>query len=201
MKLLRMMAVVTTALLATTNADAHPFHASATEIEWNADSQRFEVAMQLRIADLEDAISAKMKSRFRLETDPERKAYVQAYLQEKFSITFAEQRQCRLHWIGCELELHDVWVYFEAESIPASDAEPAVTIQNTGTQKISSWDGLFRASTSTAARTQQTVRIQNTVLLELQPEQVNLVSVKIGVDRATTSFHHQKRDAETLAVR
>ena len=194
MSLFRTASMFVALLVITTSADAHPFHASTTEIEWNAETQRFEVAMRLRIADLEDAISARIKSRFRLESDSKRDKHLQAYLQETCSITFEQHRACRLHWMGCELELHDVWVYFEAESVAPTGAD--ANVKDLASQKIESWDGLFR-DTSTASLGQG-VRIRNTVLLEIQPEQVNLVSLRMGRRRVTTSFHQQKPDGEIL---
>lgn len=200
MSQLRTLFTAMTLLMVTSSlADAHPSHASTTEIEWNAKSKRFEVAMRLRIADVEDAISARIKSRFRLETDPDRKMHLQAYLQETFSITFEEHRQCRLHWVGCELELHDVWVFFEAESVAVADA--AAVQEKPRSQKIRSWDGLFRESSRESKP--HRIRIRNVTLLEIQPEQLNLVSVRMGagMSRLATSFHQQKRDAELLESR
>lgn len=198
MSLLRTISLLTASLVMSTATTAHPFHASTTEIEWNADSQRFEVAMRLRIADLEDAISAKIKTRFRVESDPKRQVRLQAYLQETFSISFVEHRQCTLHWVGYELELHDVWVYFEAESVPSADSAMAAPKPNVALDKVSSWDGLFRESTPKSL--QRNVRIRNTALLELQPEQVNSVSLRMGTSRLTTSFHQRQRDDQILQV-
>lgn len=171
-----------------TSVDAHPFHASVTEVEWNAKSQRFEVAMRLRIADLEDAISARINTRFRLEnslcTSKDAAVHLKSYLTDNFSVTYEVHELCRLHWVGCELELHDVWIYFEAESVgdlPVSN-----------TNKIDNWEGLLKAASQ--QQLQQAVRVRNSILTEIQVEQVNTTQIRIGSQKSKVTFDHKKRD-------
>ena len=185
-------------LLVSASACAHPFHASTTEIEWNSDSRRFEVATRLRISDLEDAVSAKQKSRFHLEADPQRHQPLQDYLQEHFSVTFADDQSCRMHWVGCELELHDVWIYVEIESVPGdSEQKYAVSAKTNDaitSRKISRWDDLFSAKNSRrgdeSAATSETnqIRIRNTALLEVQPQQVNLIVFTVNNRTVSTTL-------------
>lgn len=191
------MSALTGILLLPVVAHAHPFHASTTEIEWNATSERFEVAMKLRIVDLEDAISVQQGQRFRLEHSGDLKPLLQNYLQQHFAITFAEHAVCELRWIGHELELHDVWIYFEARSVADSNSYSksvsgagATVSERSGSvaQKATSsqpatdetshkltWDELLASAGPQAARPARQVRIRSSMLVDVQPEQVNLV--------------------------
>ena len=171
------------------NAAVHPSHSSMTEVEWNGKSNRFEVAMRLYIADLEDAISVRLNRRFHLETDKDAAKQVQQYLAEKFSLTSGINHNCRLHWVGMELELHDAWFYFEAESVPAK----AISSDLVGDGKtVDSWDELLNENAAGSQPSQQAtsgpfdaVHIKHSALTEVQPEQTNVVSVTVG--RRTSS--------------
>lgn len=58
-----MMVLISGTLVLRTDAvQAHPFHVSCTEMEWNERTQCFEVAMNLPLAGLEDAVSLSLAS-------------------------------------------------------------------------------------------------------------------------------------------
>lgn len=92
---------------------AHPFHACQTEVGWNDVSRRFEVAMQMGIADLEDALSVEHQRRIRLEHNADADSLLSAYVRTNFTISSRTAAAGRLLWIGHEFELHSVWLYFE----------------------------------------------------------------------------------------
>ena len=172
---------------------AHPEHFSVAEIEWNPDSARFEVAMRLRIADLEDALSAAENKRVGIESHPQIQQLVQAYLRKHFSVSFEGDTECVFHWVGMETELHDVWVYFEAESRAGrSDSGSRSTKQQPARRPESKaarrWDELFVRSKSDAPQLRPVV-IRNIVLFQIQPEQINTVSVKCGRQSETAAFN------------
>lgn len=186
--------VVIAALACSVSVGAHPNHVSTTEVEWNAESQRFEVAMRLRIADLEDAISAKIKSRFRLEESvrqhPDGSPHLQSYLRETFSLTFTGDKLCRLHWIGCELELHDAWIYFEAESVGNAAGK---SVRQAEPQKIKTWDSLMQRSP--VAIDHPVIHVQNKSLLEVQKEQVNVVTISYEGTKTTHTIDNTQQAA------
>ena len=177
----------------------HPSHSSITEIEWNADSERFEVPMKLSIADLEDAISVKLNRRFSLETDKDASSHAQAYLKERFAITRSEDHVCLLHWVGMELELHDAWFYFEAESRPSET--PRAVEKISGEQVVNSFDELLTSgvatnSTGSPSKSEKinSVRIKNAALTDVQPEQTNIVSLTVGRLSSSTVFTLKRFD-------
>lgn len=198
--------VAASLLFASSNVWAHPFHSSTTEIEWNASSGKFEVAMRLRIADLEDALSAIQKRRVNVETDPNRERFVKAYLQKHFSIGDRKDEKCLLHWVGMELELHDAWVYFEAEVAGKPPQSAEQQTEETQAQKttatVKSWDELFRrpGSSSTASRRSDTktvspIHVRCSVLLDLQPQQENVVTVTVDSDTESALLNGKVRTA------
>ena len=177
----------------------HPSHSSMTEIEWNADSERFEVAMKLSIADLQDAISVRLGRRFNLETDKDASSHVQAYLKERFAITRSEDHVCLLHWVGMELELHDAWFYFEAESRPSDNqsSDP----KEGDKPVVRSFDELLSSNVATnpnakpkKQETISSVRIKNAALTDVQPEQTNIVSLTVGRLSSSTVFTLKRFD-------
>lgn len=185
-------------VLTTSAAEAHSAHTSVTEVEWNKESQRFEVAMKLQIADLQDAISARQGKRVRVDGNGFANAALN-YLAENFSATFAEGQKCRLRWVGLELELHDAWLYFEAEPV---NEQPAVRNQvaatSTGPDRVKTWDELFDVAEQTSGGFKTTGRfgnrsvcIRNAMLCDIRPDQTNLVSIRVaGVTRSVV-FEHE----------
>lgn len=95
-------------------ADGHPAHSLVTEVEWNSVSARFEVAMKLDAAALEDSISVGIGDRFRLETSPDADRILAEFIAAHFRIAADRMFDCgTVRWAGHELQLHTVWLYFE----------------------------------------------------------------------------------------
>ncbi|MEZ6132732.1 MAG: DUF6702 family protein [Planctomycetaceae bacterium] len=179
--MVRLFAISMGILLSLSAVNAHPFHASTTEIEWNGESQRFEVAMKLRIVDLEDAVSRQQGSRFRIEHSSNVRPLLQQYLQKHFAITRGSDQETHLHWVGYELELHDVWIYFEAESVAYDTNASERPAENVKKKKPLTWDDLLaRSAVSDVSTPRTVVRIRNSVLTDIQPEQENLVVLTHG---------------------
>ncbi|HIE97584.1 MAG TPA: hypothetical protein EYG03_08335 [Planctomycetes bacterium] len=197
-------------LIAAPAAEAHSSHTSVTEAEWNENSQRFEIAMKLRIADLQDAISAKQGKRMRLHTGSPAAAILE-YLTENFCVTFTENQECRLRWVGMELELHDVWLYFEAEPVAEGRNTAFFSEQNAGQsampQKVGTWNELFVRHDGAKSRFEttgrfgeRTVRVRDTVLCDIQPDQTNLVTIRVAGVTQSLIFEHDHTSATTKSA-
>ncbi|MEM8732813.1 MAG: DUF6702 family protein [Planctomycetota bacterium] len=61
----------------------HPFHISLAEMEFNADTKRFEVSLKMHAADLENAIAQRTGKRIDVEEDGGEEQII-AYLNEHF---------------------------------------------------------------------------------------------------------------------
>lgn len=164
-------------LLLPTCALAHQSHTAVAEMEWNSQSQVFEVSMRLHIADLEDAISVRTGRKFRVESSPNVEQQVHAYLQDRFRIQSPHGVFDSLNWVGMELELHDTWVYFEVGRKSSGDSTTSAS-----QTRVERWEDLFstpkpgKESTAAASMTAGGLQVTNSVLFEVQPEQKNVVT-------------------------
>ncbi|GAB5442084.1 MAG: hypothetical protein Fues2KO_24330 [Fuerstiella sp.] len=196
-------------------AEAHPGHYSLTEIEFNPQNQRFEVAMCVRIADLQDALAMQAQRRISLEHDPQAAAAVQKYVAANFQISASESDRCFLHWVGHELTLHDVWIYFEVQlqdtstnqshGGSASDDSTTVTRSRQSSQLLTRPGSNAAASSHRSAtarwndflrptRERTSVTVKNSMLFDVQPEQMNLVSVRSGGQTKSATLSAAKTD-------
>lgn len=184
----RLLTAFAVLVLTMNTCQAHPNHIGVTEVEWNAKTGRFEVAMKLRATDLEDAISVITKKRWRLETAEDKERQIQSYLKQHFSITLNKHKACRLHWVGSELLLHDVWVYFEAESLPG-------LVEKTAEPEVLTFDELLSAKNPSSSD-QPAVVIRNTTLMEIQPEQTHIIAMMKQGRRTTCVLNKKQASAE-----
>jgi len=98
-------------------ATAHPFHTSTAEAEWNAESQRLEVALRVSGEDLEAALNLNAKERIKLDDSDAADEAIQSYLKESFVIRRTkEEEPLELHWVGKEATPKAVWLYFEVDA-------------------------------------------------------------------------------------
>lgn len=178
-------------------AGTHPGHYSTSEIEWNAATERFEIAMRLRISDFEDALSLQQKTRVSLESTRDPGKFVRSYLQQHFSITSGNSQSCRLHWVGMELELHDAWIYFEADAAKPVSRQTAHTpdTDQQGITSVTTWGELFGGTVPGESCQSPAVHIRNSVISDVQPEQTNLVTLKYKKNRTTISLSNGKFQA------
>ena len=104
---------------------AHPHHVSLAEVDWNEESRRLEVAMQVHAVDLEAALSRLRKERDRLEdADAERAA--RDYTFKAFQIRSANSVAAS-EWVGWEVGDRTVWLYFE---VPLSRIPDEMVLTN-----------------------------------------------------------------------
>ncbi len=145
----------------TSCATAHPFHQQMTELQWNARTGCWEVAMSLDIAALEDALSLRMQRRVRLEPIEPLQEEIIAYLKETFAVSAPPRLSGRsgserppggavIRWAGHELQLHSVWLYFEyVPAAPAARETPAA--HRSGSPESESFSFVTESPKSAAA--------------------------------------------------
>ncbi|MEZ6124881.1 MAG: DUF6702 family protein [Planctomycetaceae bacterium] len=177
----------------TSSVEAHPFHASIAEIEWNPRSARFEVALRINQAELEDAVSAVQGARFRIEDSAEVDPKLRTYIQHNFRVTFEPSDEAEFHWLGAEAELHEIWIYFE---IIPKKANPS-TENSPPTGRADRWEDLFPTEKSSSRKSiVDDVLVKNRLLFDVQPAQLNLIRLKCGRQRVSS-----QTTAETPSVR
>ncbi|GAA5505273.1 DUF6702 family protein [Novipirellula caenicola] len=111
----------------------HPVHETVSEVQWNPESKRFEIALRLHILD-QQWIEQQADKSAGIETAAVR------YLNKTFQIrpvggnaeknTDRKPSKAKIHWVGRKDEGSHVWWYFELqptlpETASASQSESA----------------------------------------------------------------------------
>ena len=94
-------------------AAAHPYSTSRGEMDWNADTGRFEVALEVLPEELVAMVSHELEAPFRLDTSPACDAAIAAYLARHFLWIEADDQPATLIFAGKELDFAATWLYFE----------------------------------------------------------------------------------------
>ena len=108
----------------------HPYHVSLAEVEFNAKSGNFEVALCVWPTDLEKALSTQEGRTVDLQQDKELDKALQRYVQRRFLIRSSEDKKDRdvqanleikagdvgsVRWVGHQVSLKQVWLFFEVK--------------------------------------------------------------------------------------
>jgi hypothetical protein len=159
---------------------AHPFHSTFAEVEWNEESQRVEVAYQIRSYDLEQALRAFHQQPIDLEKTDGLPKLLEEYFAATFYLNWEEgkasdtegestQRKSTIHWVGHEHTEKAAWVYFELDANGALDGK----------------------------------RLVNRVLIDILDEQSNVVELGMGHRVLTLQFdnRHSVRTIEKSSAK
>ena len=144
----------------------HPFHSTFTEMEWNFESRRFEVALQLPGLQIDDELSRLHERHINMETTEDAEQLLQKYIKSRFEVTGKGLDQCRLHWVGMEIDARNVWAYFEVELLPCPSA----------------------ADSASGDSMPEGLNIDCRFLVDSLPGQVNLITLINGTHRATAQL-------------
>ena len=104
----------------------HPVHETVSEVQWNRETQRFEIALRLHILDqqwienqadktqkIENVALGYLTKTFRIR--PIRDGKAETNKDSKSS-------KAKIHWVGRSEEGSHVWWYFEVEPVLANGA-------------------------------------------------------------------------------
>jgi hypothetical protein len=102
-------------LFFTGTARAHPYSASRAEVDWNAETGRFEVALAVLPEELVQMIESDRPTaeRFLLNATPECDAEIAEYLKRHFVAALPHGEVASLEWVGKEVSFEAAWLYFE----------------------------------------------------------------------------------------
>jgi len=92
---------------------AHPRHVSIAEAEWNAKTQRLEIALKVNPLDLEQALRRASNRPIDLDKSAGIDQLMQDYLARSFVVQEADGTRAKLIWVGHEADLKEAWLYFE----------------------------------------------------------------------------------------
>jgi hypothetical protein len=170
-------------LVMTTTAAAHPFHASIAEAEFNAKTNKIEVAMRLHPVDLEAVLRQIEGKPVDLDKTKNIDQLIVSYLAANFRIietgtafekaekveaatkSKADRKALKLHWVGKEIARKWAWVYFEFD-IPSR---------------------------------RENYVIANTVFFDRLDDQVNTVNFRDGERRWSKHFTIERTETGLLA--
>lgn len=136
-----LICVFSTSLLA-----AHPFHTSVAELDWNAQSGRWEVSVRIHAGDLELALAKHCGQACDIDS-PRATQQIKQYIESRFQLlthTLVERLTVdvdgsslttqpkvdasEMEWVGQEVEGGWMWLYFEL-SPPKLDQPLALVSQ------------------------------------------------------------------------
>lgn len=112
---------------AATAAAAHTYHTSLTRIDYNEKEKMAEITIQLFTHDLIPALEQEAKKNIDLEKTPDADKLILNYLNKRFILKDAGNREKQLNWVGKELEVDMVFVYVET---PLPDGLSGIRLQN-----------------------------------------------------------------------
>jgi len=101
--------------------DAHKFHASLAEAEYNDRDRRVEISLRLFPDDLEEALGRSSGIRVRLDDTPNVDRRAVAYLRERLALVDRDGHALDLEWVGMEIRVDEVWLYVQAPSTVGLD--------------------------------------------------------------------------------
>lgn len=97
---------------------AHKFHQSFAEIDYNRHDQSLQISLRTFPDDVENILSKRAGRRISLDRRKEAEPLILAYLQETFQLRNAEGAGLKLSWVGMEVRVDSVWLYFEVKLGP-----------------------------------------------------------------------------------
>jgi hypothetical protein len=99
-------------------AAAHKYHTSFTEADYNADEHTLQITLRTFPDDLEKVLTRRAGKPVALDDKQATARATFAYLQEVFQLKDAAGRPVKLTWVGMEVGVDNVWLYFETK-LPA----------------------------------------------------------------------------------
>lgn len=149
-------------LLNPAQLEAHPYHVSLAELEFNRKDHSLEVALKVLPCDIESAISQQVGRQIRLETYSKLSEEIIKYLKAHFKVKTKAGLSLRSYtWIGQQLSVKEMWLFFEI-SVPK------------GCKNLDGFE------------------FENTLLFNVSRNQVNTVNVKDNGPLRTLTFSKGK---------
>ena len=102
--------ILTLALCLSWQAQAHTFHQSTAEAEYNSKTKKLEVSLTVFIDDLELALIRQSEKwiSFEKTAEAELDAQIQTYLNKNFQLMTANGGSSKLTWVGKEVDADSV---------------------------------------------------------------------------------------------
>ncbi|MGE3165978.1 MAG: DUF6702 family protein [Planctomycetota bacterium] len=109
-------------------AHAHPYHTSTAHVELDRETQRLQVGLRVAIADLEEALSARLAQTFRVCSSAQVETEVAAYVGANLQFRAPGSEPLPLLWVGKEVDQESAWLYFEVALAEIDGARLSMTL-------------------------------------------------------------------------
>ena len=100
-------------IFASSSRPAHDFHASVTQMQYNAKERTFEISIRIFTDDFEKALSAASNTKINLSVDGKNDPLIEKYVQTHFSYISPQKQSKPFKYIGHETEADANWLYLE----------------------------------------------------------------------------------------
>lgn len=178
----------------TQHTRAHPFHTSLTELDWNPHSASWEVGMRVYADDLELAIQ-KLYPDFILDFQnlslPLTEQRIQSYIQSRFYLADARSAIGDFNHASRSSKAVTSQSIDGGSKIDSSDAmrQRAIPIRWVGLEPEGTWLWIYFEFSAFKSREGQT--LVHRLLMEVNADQINVISVRNGKQRFSAQTHSQ----------
>ncbi|WP_332368958.1 DUF6702 family protein [Spirosoma telluris] len=101
-------------IISTASRPAHDFHASVTQMQYNAKEHTFEISIRIFTDDFEKALSAAANTRVNLDAPGDKNdPLIEKYIHAHFSYVNPQKQTKSVKYIGHEVEADANWLYLE----------------------------------------------------------------------------------------
>jgi hypothetical protein len=100
-------------ILTSSGRPAHDFHASVTQMHYNAKERAFEISIRIFTDDFEKALTAASGSRVNLSGNDKNDSLIEKYIQSHFACVNPQKQPKPAKYIGHETEVDANWIYLE----------------------------------------------------------------------------------------
>lgn len=107
------------------SAEAHPFHSTRTEVEWNAETKTIQAAIRVWPADLEAELSEAAGRPYDLARSPGVDEALLALVERQVLLRDGETALTGWKWVGKEIGDREGWLYVE---LPLADAPTNLSV-------------------------------------------------------------------------
>lgn len=158
----------------------HPFHTSVAELDWNSQTARWEISLRIHAGDLELALQREFGDKLPIES-PACESRIQSYLASRFLLT------SQAHAEKLAIDPHFKPAPVDGPFPPADRAKSATedcgTIHWVGSELEGNW--LWIYFEMTPPETQQPLGLVSQLLMEVNQDQINILSLRKDGKRIT----------------
>lgn len=91
----------------------HDFHASVTQMQYNAKDKAFEISIRIFTDDLEKGLTKELNTQVHLAAGAKSDEILEKYVRAHFAYTTPQKQTRPFNYIGHEVEADANWIYLE----------------------------------------------------------------------------------------